>query len=54
MSENRMFRLMLARIEGFLVLNYPCRCGDEHCPGSYYEARAIVEIVRGALEREKP
>lgn len=37
---------LVQRITAFLDANYPCRCGDRECPGNYWEAEAIVDIVR--------
>lgn len=36
----------ILKVAKFLEMNYPCSCGDDpECPGSIYEAEAIVEIV---------
>ncbi len=45
---------LLHRIEGFLDVNYPCRCEDEDCPGNFWEALTIVEIVHAFLSHNVP
>ena len=45
---------LLRGIEGFLDANYPCRCGDDECPGNLYEAMALVEMVRSFLMANVP
>ncbi|MEZ3160926.1 hypothetical protein AB1K54_10315 [Microbacterium sp. BWT-B31] len=47
MSDDR----LLSAITRFLDLNYPCSCpdDDEDCPGNYFEAVVIVEIVQAFL-----
>lgn len=37
--------LIRDKITDFMDLNYPCRCGDDDCPGNMYEAQQIVEDI---------
>lgn len=44
----------VASIQRFLEANYPCACGaDPQCPGEYFEAEALAEIVRPILHTER-
>jgi len=40
------------KVATFLEKNYPCKCGDNDpdCPGEYYEAQAIVEMIMDDLK----
>lgn len=44
-------KTLLQGVENFLNRNYPCKCpaDDEQCPGNYYEAEAIVEMVEDVI-----
>lgn len=39
--------LIVEKVAVFLERNYPCSCdnNDPDCPGSIYEAEAIVDMV---------
>lgn len=43
----------VVRVAEFLEKNYPCKCdnNDPDCPGEYYEAEAIVEMVLNELNK---
>ena len=45
---------LLNAITRFLDDHYPCRCGDDECPGNLYEAMEIVETVRSFLMASVP
>lgn len=41
----------IAKVERFLNANYPCTCTGsdlESCPGNYYEAEMIVDLIENS------
>lgn len=52
MDENFNEEETIIKVATFLEKNYPCGCenNDPDCPGSYYEAQALVEMVMADLK----